>query len=222
MASVVDICNLALSHLGDTATVASIDPPEGSAQAEHCARFYPIARDTLLELHPWGFATRRALLAPLSETMDQWDYVYAVPNLAIKILAVLPSEAADDYVLNATSYSDDAGEVSAAYGAYSPQPFVVETLASGAKVILTNQEEALARFTVTVTDSAKFSPLFTMALSWLLASLLAGSLIKQEAGAAEAKRCLQFMQALLGQAAMSDANQRVIRPTPIVPWMAGR
>ena len=63
MASEVEICNLALSHLGDTATVASSDPPEGSAQAEHCARFYPIARDALLEMQNWKFATRRATLA---------------------------------------------------------------------------------------------------------------------------------------------------------------
>ena len=46
MATEVDICNLALAHLGDDATIASIKPPEGSAQAEKSARFYPIARDT--------------------------------------------------------------------------------------------------------------------------------------------------------------------------------
>ena len=46
MASDVDVCNLALAHLGDEATVASISPPEGSAQAGHCARFYPMARDS--------------------------------------------------------------------------------------------------------------------------------------------------------------------------------
>ena len=33
MASEVDICNLALAHLGDAATVSSINPPEGSIQA---------------------------------------------------------------------------------------------------------------------------------------------------------------------------------------------
>ena len=54
MASEIAICNLALSHLGDAANIASIDPPEGSAQAEHCATFYPIARDSLLEMHDWG------------------------------------------------------------------------------------------------------------------------------------------------------------------------
>ena len=42
MFSVVEICNLALSHLGDRATVVSIDPPEGSAQAEHCKTYWPL------------------------------------------------------------------------------------------------------------------------------------------------------------------------------------
>ena len=63
MASEVEICNLALAHLGDEATVASIDPPEGSAQAEHCQRFYPVSRNSLLEMHDWAFATKRATLA---------------------------------------------------------------------------------------------------------------------------------------------------------------
>ena len=60
MATEIDICNLALAHLGDDATIASIKPPEGSAQAEHAARYYPIARNSLLESHTWNFAAKRA------------------------------------------------------------------------------------------------------------------------------------------------------------------
>jgi hypothetical protein len=41
VASSVDIANLALAHLGDEAAVTSFDPPDGSAQAEHCARLLP-------------------------------------------------------------------------------------------------------------------------------------------------------------------------------------
>jgi len=65
MASDVDLGNLMLSHLGDDATVTNLNPPEGSSQAEHVAVFFPIARDSLLEMHNWNFATRRA---PLAET----------------------------------------------------------------------------------------------------------------------------------------------------------
>src|SRR5690606_36381904 len=94
MASEVEICKVALGHLGDTATVASLDPPEGSAQAEHCARFYPIARDALLSMHTWGFATRRIALAQLGEAPVGWHYAYALPTDALDILAVMgPGEA---------------------------------------------------------------------------------------------------------------------------------
>lgn len=97
MASVIDIVNLSLSFLGDTATVSSIDPPEGSAQAEHCARFYPLARDSLLEMHTWGFSTKRIQLAMLTSGWPEWTYCYAQPTDALNLLAVLPPEATDDY-----------------------------------------------------------------------------------------------------------------------------
>ena len=84
MASEVDICNLALARLGDNATVASIDPPEGSAQAEHCARFYAIARDSLLEMHAWKFATRRVQLAKLTVPSWDWSFAYAEPTGALQ------------------------------------------------------------------------------------------------------------------------------------------
>ena len=70
MASAVDICNLALSRIGDIASVQSIDPPEASAQAIHCARFYPVARDSMLERHPWGFATLRKTLKSIMAEHD--------------------------------------------------------------------------------------------------------------------------------------------------------
>ena len=65
MASVVAICNTALSHIGDSANVTSIDPPDGSAQAGYCATFYPIALSAILEMASWGFATARSTLAAL-------------------------------------------------------------------------------------------------------------------------------------------------------------
>ena len=201
MASEIEICNLALSHLGDTATVASIDPPEGSAQAEHCARFYPIARDALLELHHWKFATRRAQLAQLSADSWSWSFAYAKPANALKIIAVLPYGAS----------SDIEGE-----------DYEMESAADGASIILSNIEDASVRYVALVTDTSTFSPLFVMALSWQLASMLAGPILKGDAGAAEAKRCAGLAQAYLSQAAQSDANQRKVERVHNVAWMTGR
>lgn len=207
MASEVDICNLALAHLGDSATVASIDPPEGSAQAEHCARFYPIARDALLEMHAWGFATKRVLLAQLVNDQTSWEYCYQQPSDVIGILGIIDSTTPDDY---------------SASGSYVPQPYVSEINSAGQQVIYTDLANAVMRYTATVSDTTKFSPLFVTALSWYLASLLAGPILKGDAGAAEAKRCLNIAQGMLSKAEDSDANQRKTGVTHNVAWIRGR
>lgn len=93
MPSKIDICNLALAHLGDEATYSSIAPPEGSAQAEHCARFYPVARDALLEAHAWTFATTRARSRRRRTRPAGWLYAYARPNESMCLLAVLDSSS---------------------------------------------------------------------------------------------------------------------------------
>lgn len=186
MASAVDICNLALSHLGDSATVTSISPPEGSAQADHCAQFYPIARDSLLESGTWSFAIRRAAGATLTNDRDEWAYCYSIPNLAVRILGVYPAGTKGD--------SDG-------------MPFVRELNSSNTEVIYTDVENAVIKYTIAVTDTTKFTPLFVQALSWHLAAMLAGPVIKGDAGAAEAKRCLQMAAMWVAKAGVSNANQ---------------
>lgn len=226
MASEVDICNLALGHLGDNATVASIRPPEGSAQAEHCARFYPIARDSLLEMHFWNFSMRRINLAPLEAAWPEWKYAYALPNDVLNVIAVMPPDANDDYASrfvpsDTPQFAHNYSPVIAA-GRYTPQPYTIEVLADGQHVLYTNQENAMLRYTAYVSDTTVFSPLFTMALSWHLASMLAGPIIKGDQGAAEAKRCTQMAMGYISQAEVSDANQRRINLEHIVPWTSGR
>ncbi len=210
MASVVDICNQALSHLGDSATVASIDPPEGSAQAEHCARFYPAALAALLEMHPWAFATRRITLAAVSNPSSTWAYAFALPNGCINLISILAPDATDDY------------STSVVGGAYTPQDFSPEIDDAGNDIILTNQANAVLRYTLLVSDTTKFSPLFVEALTWLLASKLAGPVLKGEAGMQAAQACTKTFNYWLGKASDSDASQRRAAPRQQVGWMNAR
>lgn len=224
MASVVDICNLALAHLGDTATVASIDPPSGDAQSSHCARFYPIARDALLELHNWGFSTRRALLTLNSvNPSSTWKFCYQAPSNVINYISVLANTATDDYsvgvqMANVGAYSAPIVSM----GVYTPQDFAVESDNNGNDIIYTNVEFAVLRYTVPVDDTTKFSPLFVMCLSHMLASMLAGPLIKGEAGIAVSKAQTELAMKWDVLAEGSDANQRHIRPAPGASWMVNR
>lgn len=222
MSSVISICNLALSHLGDSATVSSIDPPEGSAQAEHCARFYPIARDSLIQMHHWNFACRRIALALVTNPYTQWTYAYALPSECLAVLEVISPDASDDYSTHVQPSDSPFYPPVVAAGEYVPQPYTIESDSLGNMVLYTNQENALLRYQARVADPEKFDPLFVLALSWHLASMIAGPLLKGDQGAAEGKRCIQMMTAYLAQARMSDSSQRNIRPEHIVPWTSGR
>lgn len=188
--SSVDICNLALSLLGDRASVSSIDPPDGSAQAEHCARFYPIALGAMLEAHSWNFATTRASLQAV-ENLDQpdsWLYTFAYPTNCARVLKLLaPGQTNENLSI----------------------PFEIEILSSGTRVILTNLEEGTVLFVKRVTDTAKFSTLFSAAFARLLAFYLAGPIIKGAAGVkvAEGQRQL-WLNADLPAARDADSAQR--------------
>ena len=96
MATEVDICNLALANLGDDAPIATLSPPEGSAQAEKASRFYPIARNSLLAMHTWSFASKRGSLALTTNTLDQWDYAYAAPADMMSAVAIISPTAQND------------------------------------------------------------------------------------------------------------------------------
>lgn len=221
MASEVDICNLALAHLGDTATVSSIDPPEGSPQAEHCARFYPLARDALLEMHSWNFSTRRVALAKLTNSWSQWDYCYALPNDLVAAISVLPPDGNDDYSSGSSIYSGSMNPMVVG-GVYQPQAYTIEILPNGTRVLYTDQADAVLRYTAYVRDTSQFSPTFLVALSWLLASYMAGPVIKGDAGSAEAKRCLQMFGSVYARATMTDSNQHKHKVAHNVPWIGAR
>ena len=100
--------------------------------------------------------------------------------------------------------------------------FQVEVNTDGDQIILTDQADAVLRYCSLVTEPNHFTPLFSMALSWHLASMLAGPILKGDVGSIEAKRCQQMMAAYLSKAEASDSSQRNIKPEHIVSWMSGR
>lgn len=233
MASEVDICNLALSHVGDSAIVASITPPDGSVQADLCARFYPIARDTLLEMHDWGFATKSLSLALLSLTRTGWAYGYAAPTDLLSLIAILDPAAGDDYSVGmATNYQATYNQLNGAVpfgitdrGAYTPQAHELEATADGTDVIWTNQVNAFCRYVARVTDPSKFSNLFIDTLGWHLGSMVAGPLLKGESGVKASTACADQAMKKMGKATISDANDKnttTTRDRHAVPWINGR
>lgn len=187
MASEVDISNLALSNIGEEAEVTAISPPDGSIQAAHCGRYYPIARNLLLEMHPWTFAMTRVSLALVSAPApSEWAYAYAMPTDCLKDQSVLAVDALDDA----------AGE-----------DYIIEADADGNAVLYTNMVTATLRYTRAVIDTTKFTPSFVVALGSLLASYLAGPIIKGPTGMAVKAAMLKQFAIEVGIAKTQDSNR---------------
>jgi hypothetical protein len=187
MASKVDICNLALSHFGQDANISSIDPSDGSVEADACARFYPIALAELLECHDWTFARKRATLAEVTNDRDDFAYKYAVPSDLAMPRRLLPD-----------GYSDDQND-----GADYQRE---------GSFIYTDEVDATLIYTYRLTDTTKFSGLFTTALSMKLAAYVVGPITKDPTGRTQALMS-DRADRKLGEAKVADANSERKRAT---------
>jgi len=194
MASVVQICNMALSHIGSEARVSSISPPDGSVEAGHCATFYDQARTEMLEPGNWAFALKRQLLAQVTNTSNAWAYAYTKPADCQRALRILrPSVAVTVFTQDRIAYPHTDDRDSA--------PFDVE-----GEVLYSNEPDAVLVYVQDVTDTTKFPASFVSALSYLLAAYVAGPIIKGNEGVRVGDAMRQRAQALADLSATSSAN----------------
>jgi hypothetical protein len=195
MSSKVDICNMALIHVGAMPSVVSLDPPDGGAYALHCARFYPIALNQLLAL-PFQFAMKRTALDLVEENPnDQWLYSYSIPSDCVRTFHVLPSGVTSD---------NDGIE------------FIVE-----GQRIFCDQPYVSLLYTTSEVTAGNFTPLFADALSRLLAYFLSVPVMK--ASGAERQAYYKLAQQSIGYAASVDAMSRKQKDVDHIPiWMRNR
>lgn len=151
MSSELDICNMALSHLGVSTEIQDL-ATERSKEAQACRRFYENTRDEVLRDFDWSFARRREDLALVAtDPNTDWGYSYRKPADALAIRS-LPNDAGIriDTAASRVVYeegSDTTGDL-----------------------IFTDQTDAEVIYTFRETVAEKFPPDFVQALSLLLAS----------------------------------------------------
>lgn len=203
MATEVDICNLALSKLGDEANLHSIDPPDGSTQADHCARWYPIARDKALQCFPWSFATRRVEPAKLMESTADGLNAFDLPAKCLRVLSV------QDKCFVETGFDHPWIR-----DRFPGMEWRTETL-KNRSVIACRSESIIVRYIWQQTDTSTFSPLFVDALVYLLASDLAGPLHTGSTGMQLSSQMYQGYLVALQRAQTADIQEHeVVRIKP--------
>jgi len=179
VASVVELCNLALAKVGRSC-INSL--AEASPEAEVCRLLFPGVRDSLLRQFPWNFAACSALLGAVSSAIPEagvWGYVYQYPPDALQIHRVF---AAGNFAVEL------------------PNEF--EVVGTGAnRYICCNVYQAYARYGMKVTDPTVFDPLFSEAL----VSKLAVELATGEDNESRLKVVLTAYRAALGAAMLAGA-----------------
>lgn len=154
MPSVVQICNIALTRIGQSQLIDSLS--EQSLAAQLCTLHYEACRDELLRDFPWPFATKRVTLADIGSPPDGWSYRYRYPQDCL---------LARHVTLPGVRQPTSAQRV----------PFAVVN-AEGGRAILCDQSPAELVYVARVDDTTYFDPLFVSALAWRLAAELATGL----------------------------------------------
>lgn len=150
MASIIEICNIALSRLGNSRTINSLS--EKSKEAGLCDLHYESARLEVLADFDWNFAIKRVALADTGSAPSDWQFSYRYPTDCQRIVDIMVPgnrNPAERFRVEYQVGSDSDGT---------------------GRLIYTDQQNAWLRYVSDITDPNMFDPLFRSALSWKLAS----------------------------------------------------
>lgn len=193
--SQVAICNLALSRIGSSRQISSLD--ENSTEARQSRALFEPMRDAVLEDFSWPFATKRVALAKVADDPNiEWTFSYRYPPDCMRVLYVLTGSTRLEDLIPFAFGLDDAG-----------------------KLIFMDLDQASIAYTAKVTNVAVFPVAFASALAWRIASELAMPLTKQPAIAAHA---WDMYRSEVSVAEGNAANERRQDPPPDPEFIAAR
>jgi hypothetical protein len=198
--SEVKIANMALAHIGGSATIESIT--EQSEEARKVDLWYDFARRQTLAIADWNFARARQVLATDAEDppTDIWAYRYQYPTDAVVIRKI-----ENQY----TGFRDS-----------DPVPFEIElNAARNAKTILTDLSDAEAVFTLNVTNTPLFTEFFVEMFSMALAAKIAYSITGKKS---VREQMINGFNSMARIAPASNANESMRPPLRDADYIRGR
>ncbi len=191
MASKTQIANVAIARIGASKQISNVDTDKGR-EAITARLFFDDDVKYVLRDFPWPFATAYTTLALVSGTAsvpanNDWQYAYRMPSDCLYARRIATTE----------------GRNSA-----NPPPFRVGRDAQG-KLIYTNKVEAQLEFTVNITDSQEFDPMFASMLSWKLGAGLAPSLSRIKDMADTCMKMYELERSKAAARALNEGQQEV-------------
>lgn len=199
-----DLANMALAHLGAT-TITSLT--ENSTEARTARLFFDTARQAVLRDFAWPFATKRATPGLVTDwtaqtdVVSEWQYDYRYPSDALRLLRIESGTGSrrvhGDVLPRHTVMADSTGQL-----------------------LRADTEDAVLHYVADVPVSS-FSPDAALAMSFLLASLIAPKLTGGDPTQL-GERALQKYDAFMQRAWANALNEQSTSDEPISGFEAAR
>ncbi len=231
--STLSIINRALLSIGSQSQVSSLN--EGSAQANAAATLFTPTFESLARSAPWNCLRKQAtltLLAAAQGTPENpdgttlplpptpWLYSYAQPSDSLQIRFLVPSLPAPiggvplfSVNTGAPTWLPNGGQIPYAV-AYS-----VDTNNNPINVILTNQSQAIAVYTVNQPNPQIWDSLFQAAM---VASLAAYFVPALSLNMPLMQVQIKLAESMIQQARVRDGNEGVTSMDHVPDWMNAR
>lgn len=189
----VSVCNLSLLSLGVQQQISSISPSDGSTQANACATLYTFVFQQLARTAKWGCLNKQLALTLIQAAQgtpenptgtslpipqQPWLYAYLLPPDSLLLRQVLCP------VLGTAGGGESQTSLANSTTPWIPGQYAIpyevaySTDSSGnpLQVVLTNQEQAVANYTVDQQNPLSWDSLFTSAFVASLATYLVPAL----------------------------------------------
>lgn len=198
--TMLQIVNLALAHMGNTAITQAQLTANAIPSAIAANTFWEPCRDEALGESRYSFATATLALSAIDTTDSVWDYIYTYPAQAVgSIWAV---------------YNDET------YAEKEEQEFEVKYYTTtSVRAIYSNLQNAIAEYTYKVTDPEIWSTKFVMAFSYRLASSMSMYLTGD---AANGLKLMDIYNGLIGEAKRIGNSEKVKVVIPTSKYQEAR
>lgn len=236
MTSQVELANRALLSIGARAQISSLNPSDGSVEADAISTLWSPTFEQLARAAQWNCLTNQvtlALLAAAQGTPENpsgtayplpptpWLYAYAYPSNCLDVRFIVPSLPSN------TGGTVPATTINNAAGTWLPNggqiPYVVSYApdANGSPliVILTNQDQAQAVYTINQPNPQSWDSLFQGAFVASLAAFLVPAL---SLSLPLMQMSIKTAENAIAQARVSDGNEGVTSMDHLPDWMRAR
>ncbi len=216
--NIISICNRALLSLGSQSQISSLS--EGSAQSNACSTLYQPTFEQLARSAPWGCLRKEdtlTLLAAAQGTPENpdgttlplppspWLYQYAQPNDCLQMRWLVPSLPASSSGVPIFSVNTGSPTWIGGPGQIPYQiAYATDSNGNPLNVILTNQTQAIAVYTVNQPNPQIWDSLFSQAMVSSLAAYLVPALTLHMP---LMKAQMEFAERMISEARVRDANE---------------